>query len=80
MNLQELVIAGLDPAIPTRWAPCHPKRDARVKPAHDDPKVLEVAMEKPEVPFPKHWLYYIAIKFVVLAGAVALVLRIYDVW
>ena len=38
------------------------------------------AMEKPEVPFPKHWLYYIAIKFVVLAGAVALVLRIYDVW
>jgi hypothetical protein len=38
------------------------------------------AMEKPEVPFPKHWLYYIAIKFVVLAGAVALVLRLYDVW
>ena len=38
------------------------------------------AMEKPEVPFPKHWLYYIAIKFVVLAGAVALVLRLYEVW
>ena len=38
------------------------------------------AMEKPEVPFPKHWLYYIAIKFVVLAGAVALVLRLNDVW
>ncbi len=37
-------------------------------------------MEKPEVPFPKHWLYYIAIKFVVLAGAVALVLRLNDVW
>jgi hypothetical protein len=37
-------------------------------------------MEKPEVPFPKHWLYYIAIKFLVLAGAVALALRLYDVW
>jgi hypothetical protein len=30
------VIAGLVPAIPTREAGlCHPKRDARVKPAHD---------------------------------------------
>jgi hypothetical protein len=38
------------------------------------------AMKRPEVPFPKHWLYYIAIKFVVLAGAVALVLRLNDVW
>jgi hypothetical protein len=40
----------------------------------------DFAMEKPEVPFPKHWLYYIAIKFLVLAGAVALALRLYDVW
>jgi hypothetical protein len=38
------------------------------------------AMKRPEVPFPKHWLYYIAIKFIVLAGAVALALRLYDVW
>jgi hypothetical protein len=38
------------------------------------------AMKRPEVPFPKHWLYYIVIKFVVLAGAVALVLRLNDVW
>jgi hypothetical protein len=37
-------------------------------------------MDRPEVPFPKHWLYYIAIKFLVLAGAVALALRLYDVW
>lgn len=37
-------------------------------------------MEKPEVPFPKHWLYYIAIKLLVLAGAVALAFRLYDVW
>jgi len=38
------------------------------------------AMERPEVPFPKHWLYYIAIKLLVLAGAVALALRLYDGW
>jgi hypothetical protein len=43
-------------------------------------EVGDRAMEKPEVPFPKHWLYYIAIKFLVLAGAVALALRLYDVW
>jgi hypothetical protein len=24
------------PAIPLRWAHCVPRRDARVKPAHDD--------------------------------------------
>ena len=44
------------------------------------PQDLEAAMKRPEVPFPKHWLYYIAIKFVVLAGAVALALRLYEVW
>jgi hypothetical protein len=38
------------------------------------------AMEKPDTPFPRHWLYYIAIKFMLLAGAVALVLRLYGVW
>lgn len=40
----------------------------------------DCTMEKPEVPFPKHWLYYIAIKFLVLAGAVALALRLFGVW
>jgi hypothetical protein len=44
------------------------------------PQDLEAVMKRPEVPFPKHWFYYIAIKFVVLAGAVALALRLYDVW
>ena len=38
------------------------------------------AMEKPDTPFPRHWLYYIAIKLMLLAGAVVLVLRLYDVW
>jgi hypothetical protein len=37
-------------------------------------------MERPETPFPKHWLYYIAIKLIVLFGALALALRLYEVW
>ena len=37
-------------------------------------------MKRPDTPFPRHWLYYIVIKLVVLAGALALVLRLYDVW
>ena len=40
----------------------------------------ERAMQRPEVPFPKHWLYDIVIKLLVLAGAVALALRLYEVW
>jgi hypothetical protein len=31
----KIVMAGLVPAIPLGRAPCVPKRDARVKPAHD---------------------------------------------
>lgn len=37
-------------------------------------------MSKPDTPFPKHWLYYIAIKFLLLAGAVALALKLYGIW
>lgn len=37
-------------------------------------------MKKPETPFPRHWLYYIAIKLLVLAVAVALALKYYGVW
>jgi hypothetical protein len=28
-------------------------------------------MTQPETPFPRHWLYYIALKVVVIAAAVA---------
>jgi hypothetical protein len=35
---------------------------------------------KPETPFPRHWLYYIAIKLVVIAIAVYVALRYYGVW
>jgi hypothetical protein len=37
-------------------------------------------MKRPDTPFPRHWLYYIAVKFVVIAIAVALVLRYFGIW
>ena len=37
-------------------------------------------MQRPETPFPRHWLYYIALKIVVLPAALALVLKLYGFW
>ena len=37
-------------------------------------------MKKPDTPFPKHWLYYVTIKLIVLAGALAIALKLFDVW
>ena len=37
-------------------------------------------MEKPDTPFPKHWLYYVTIKFIVIAGALAIALKLFGVW
>ena len=37
-------------------------------------------MERPDTPFPRHWLYYIAIKIVVLAVALVVALRYYGIW
>ncbi len=37
-------------------------------------------MSRPDTPFPKHWLYYIALKILVIAAAVALVLKYYGMW
>ncbi len=34
-------------------------------------------MDKPDTPFPRHWLYYIALKIVVIVAAVALALYVY---
>jgi hypothetical protein len=31
-------------------------------------------MTKPDTPFPRHWAYYIALKYAVIAGAVLLAL------
>lgn len=33
-------------------------------------------MEKPDTPFPRHWLYYIILKYAVIAGAVVLALYV----
>ncbi|ABQ35592.1 hypothetical protein ACVIJ6_006756 [Bradyrhizobium sp. USDA 4369] len=37
-------------------------------------------MTKPDTPFPRHWLYYIGLKLVLIAGAVALVTKLYGMW
>lgn len=37
-------------------------------------------MKKPDTPFPRHWLYYIAIKALVILGALAIVLKLYGLW
>jgi hypothetical protein len=37
-------------------------------------------MSKPDTPFPRHWLYYILLKVLVIVGAVALVLKLYGMW
>jgi len=37
-------------------------------------------MTRPDTPFPRHWLYYIVLKIALLAGAVALVLKLYGMW
>ena len=34
-------------------------------------------MEKPETPFPRHWLYYIVLKYGVLVAAVLLALYVF---
>lgn len=36
-------------------------------------------MSKPDTPFPRHWLYYIALKFAVIAAAVLLSLYFFHV-
>ena len=34
-------------------------------------------MTKPDTPFPRHWLYYLILKFAVLIAAVLLALYLY---
>ena len=33
-------------------------------------------MKRPDTPFPRHWRYYIALKWAVIAGAVAIALKL----
>ena len=37
-------------------------------------------MSRPETPFPKHWRYYIVLKWAVIAAAVALALKLLGAW
>ena len=37
-------------------------------------------MTHPETPFPCHWLYYIALKVIVIAIAVAVALKFLGYW
>jgi hypothetical protein len=37
-------------------------------------------MSRPETPFPKHWRYYIVIKWTVILAAVVLALRLFGVF
>ncbi len=37
-------------------------------------------MSRPDTPFPRHWLYYILLKLALIAGAVALVTKLYGLW
>jgi hypothetical protein len=36
-------------------------------------------MKKLDTPFPRHWLYYVALKFIVLAAAILLALYVFGV-
>lgn len=37
-------------------------------------------MKRPDTPFPRHWIYYIALKFVVIVAAILLALYYYGVF
>lgn len=37
-------------------------------------------MTKPDTPFPKHWRYYIVLKWVVIAAAVVIALKLFGVF
>ena len=37
-------------------------------------------MDKPDTPFPRHWLYYIVLKLVIIVVAVALALKYFCFW
>jgi hypothetical protein len=38
------------------------------------------AMSRPDTPFPKHWRYYIVLKWLVIAAAIALALKLFGVF
>jgi hypothetical protein len=37
-------------------------------------------MDRPDTPFPRHWLYYIVLKIVLIVAAVAIALKYFGFW
>ena len=37
-------------------------------------------MERPDTPFPRHWLYYVVLKIALIAAAVAVALQYFGFW
>ncbi len=37
-------------------------------------------MTKPDTPFPRHWRYYIVLKWAVIAVAIVIALKLFGVW
>ena len=37
-------------------------------------------MTKPDTPFPRHWLYYIALKLAIIVAAVAVATKYFELW
>jgi hypothetical protein len=37
-------------------------------------------MKRPDTPFPRHWLYYIVLKLIIIAVAVVLALKYFGYW
>jgi hypothetical protein len=37
-------------------------------------------MKRPDTPFPKHWRYYIVLKWAVIAAAVVIALKLLGAW
>jgi hypothetical protein len=46
---------------------CSPSRGNALK---------DEGMTKPDTPFPKHWLYYIVLKYVIIGAAVVIALYV----
>jgi hypothetical protein len=40
----------------------------------------ERMMDQPETPFPRHWLYYLVLKIVIIMVGVALALKYFGYW
>jgi hypothetical protein len=40
----------------------------------------ESVMAQPETPFPRHWLYYIVLKIVLIAAAIGIALKFFGYW